>query len=167
MTIHVNQHLASFQVQDQVIAQPDHRGKKRFYVKVEFDPGNVAAFHYEGANLETFFEMIEAFGQNVKGMNNGDFNAYLNSVDGQRLFFQVQEDPQGGDLVTGYKLHRVGDSLEYAFVPDPHYPRFEQVKKIERRVLDYLKNYASQQQLHPHGHAHRRDNNLRFVLQQP
>src|SRR5271170_2463379 len=98
--INIEQHLACFQVKEMLTFDHEPKThKERYWIKVSFEKdsaGNekVAAFHCKSQSLKNCFEMIEAFGQQCKGMQSQEFNEFMQTTAGKEMFFAMHEDPK-------------------------------------------------------------------------
>lgn len=120
-------------------------GKERFLIKVKFGNGKVVAFRTESKSLNTAFEMIEVFGQQTKDLKVNEFDAYMNTSYGKRMWFDMTNISKNPglkiDQVIGYKRDRHGTSLEYAF-QQQKYSTFHPSLTISNAVIDELKKQA-------------------------
>jgi hypothetical protein len=163
--IGVQQHLLSFEVLDVQPFGLDAKNKERYWVKVKYGDGKLAAFHTQSKSLKTAFEMIEVVGQQTKNLNPAEFKEYINSVQGKRIWFDMTNESKNPafkkDRVIAYKANRHGHSLEYAFSETKG---FSPTITINNTIIDELKRVARLHQTQVDSSANLDPNNVRVVL---
>jgi hypothetical protein len=91
-----------------------NQGKKRHWVKVEFDNGRVLTIKTESKSLTDAFEMIAAMGLEINPLTDKEYQKFVNSHRGKRMWFSMNGDSEEV-IVSVYKRNRHGNALKSVF----------------------------------------------------
>lgn len=135
LEIQVQPHLACFDI------LKCNWDQDKGYIEVDFGEGRIVGFRCEAKKLEFALQLIQAFGERCRGLDESAFKDQIQSLYHRRLFCDLHKKDQE-NYVAIYKFDRLGKDLE-CVAHHFHKPVAKMYKSpIEEDTWLYLKQIA-------------------------